>query len=205
MRYVAEVGIVVLMAAILLTGCDRVGTAHVELTNPQAFLMPASPIRIDPAVPVSANESRRSYTWDGMDVVQRIEVSGWVKIVPDFAGPLRMPPGPEVHLPENVLRAWRERRSYYALVEIVDARLDPLTREATREDVRSALGEPLGAERWHPRDAREPPDRWDRWLYPSNRHVPYGSTLLVCFDADGRVADLGWTNEGRLPVPGEDE
>lgn len=66
-----------------VAGCDRSGVAYVDIENTQGWLMPASPIEIDPAVQVYKNEVRI----DGMDVRQHIKISGPIKIVPSDTAP----------------------------------------------------------------------------------------------------------------------
>jgi len=86
-------------------------------------------------------------------------------------------------------RAWASSQSYYALLEILDAHLDPWTDAADRATVRRFLGAPIDSPDGYPNAGP------NLWVYPSSRRVPWAHILLVDFDADGRVLSLDWVSE----------
>lgn len=93
-------------------------------------------------------------------------------------------------VPANVERNWREHGSYYALLEIVDAHIDPFNhRNVSRADVRKYLGDGIDDRDGYPNAGP------NFWVYPSSRRVPYGSYLLVYFDDSGHVEEIGWASE----------
>ena len=89
----------------------------------------------------------------------------------------------------QVMQAWRQHRSYYALVEILDTCINPWGDPATKAQVRKILG-PGG----------EGPDAYpglgaNTWLYTSTRKVPYGSYCFISFGDDDKVKDVSWASE----------
>ena len=91
---------------------------------------------------------------------------------------------------DEVLARWLKDNSYYALVEIVDAYIDPQYSSAvSKARVRELLGPGM--------DRREdyPGASENRWIYPSSRHVPYGSYLIIEFNEAGNVRFLEWASE----------
>ena len=89
----------------------------------------------------------------------------------------------------EVFKAWRTTQSYYALSEIVDAYIDPRTREVTKLDVERLLGpgddDPEGYPNAGPR----------LWVYYSSRRGMNAYILLVAFDEKDRVTHINWAAE----------
>lgn len=93
-------------------------------------------------------------------------------------------------IPAVVDDNWREHRSYYALLEIVDEHIDPRAHHnVSKADVRKYLGQGIDDPDGYPNAGP------DFWVYPSSRRVPYGHYLLVYFDNTGHVAEIGWASE----------
>jgi hypothetical protein len=89
----------------------------------------------------------------------------------------------------RVLELWRAHGSYYALLEIVEARLEPGRGTMRREDV----VELLGTQRI---DADYPNSRRGGFLvWTSNRLLPTGSRLIVRFDRRGVAQSYEWVSE----------
>ena len=89
----------------------------------------------------------------------------------------------------DVMQAWHEHRSYYALIEILDTHINPWGKPATKAQVRDILG-PGG----------EGPDAYpglgpNTWVYTSSRKVPYGSYCFITFGDDGKVKEIDWASE----------
>ena len=91
-------------------------------------------------------------------------------------------------VPQTTSLAWRKHQSYYALLEIIDAHLDPNYHEATKADVKTFLGEGID-------DGLYPNSGPDMWVYTSTRHVPHGTYLLISFDKHGVVKEIDWADE----------
>jgi hypothetical protein len=87
----------------------------------------------------------------------------------------------------GVLESWRSERSYYALVEIVDAYIDPSVHRATKQQVEELLGSQ--------RDDGHPGASPDCWIYSSSRRIPRGSYLCIYFDDRGLVRQIEWISE----------
>ena len=87
----------------------------------------------------------------------------------------------------GVLQSWAEQRSYYALVEIVDAFIDPTVHRATKQQVEELLG--------GQRDDGHPGASSDCWIYSSRRHVPRESCLCIYFDERSVVKKVDWISE----------
>jgi hypothetical protein len=102
----------------------------------------------------------------------------------------------ETTVSDEVLHAWTQYRSYYALIEILDTYLNPENiTEATKEEVREYLGEP-GRYFVDP-NFGEPAFEGNSWMYSSRRRVPIGSYLLIGFDDDGTTnpEKIYWVSE----------
>jgi hypothetical protein len=93
----------------------------------------------------------------------------------------------------SVHEAWRQHKSHYALLELVDAYLLNPRRPARREDVRRILGEPvcIGG----PRDDCYPNLTVNDWLYNSERRVQRDGYVFVRFGVDGIVESVEFTSE----------
>jgi hypothetical protein len=81
---------------------------------------------------------------------------------------------------------WQKGRSYYTLMEIVDAHIDPRQYKASKAEVRHLLGDP---EEGYPNAGP------DFWVYSSSRHIPYGSYLCIYFDEQETVRKIDWVSE----------
>ena len=93
-------------------------------------------------------------------------------------------------VPPAVYDAWHKGRSYYALLQIVDAHIDPDNyNTATKEDVRKHLGEPIDDPELYPNAGP------DYWVYISSRRGPNGSYLIIEFDSQGKVKGIDWVSE----------
>jgi hypothetical protein len=86
-----------------------------------------------------------------------------------------------------VLQSWASERSYYALVEIVDAFIDPTVHRATKQQVEELLGSQ--------RDEGHPGASPDCWIYSSSRRVRRESCLCIYFDERGTVKEVDWISE----------
>ena len=88
---------------------------------------------------------------------------------------------------QDVYRRWKEGRSYYALVELVDAHLvyGPTQPRTTRCDVLLYLGTP----NWVA--TRQHPD--DEWGYEGRgRHIPYADKVIFTFNRKDELIDICW-------------
>ena len=93
-------------------------------------------------------------------------------------------------MPRDVYQAWREKDSYYALLEIVDAHIDPSVHpRVSKADVRKYLGPAVDSPDLYPNAGP------DLWVYSSSRRVPFGSYLFVEFDKAGFVKEIIWGSE----------
>ncbi|HEX5000635.1 MAG TPA: hypothetical protein VFY29_20595 [Terriglobia bacterium] len=105
--------------------------------------------------------------------------------------------GSEDPVPESTYMRWRERRSYYAILEILDAHINPCpdespcrtlpARRATKADVARLLGSD--------RDDGYPNAGPDMWVYPSDRRIGVGHYLMITFDRQGMVDGVGSASE----------
>ena len=86
-------------------------------------------------------------------------------------------------------RAWARSQSYYALLELLDAHLDPRDHTVNRTTVRRFLGVPIDSPDGYPNAGP------DLWVYPASRRVGWEHILLVSFGANGRVRSLDWASE----------
>jgi len=89
----------------------------------------------------------------------------------------------------EVFQRWARDHSYYALLEIVDAFIDPRSHHATKADVRKYLGKGYDDTGAYPNSGP------NRWVYTSSRLVPYGSYLLIEFDDHQSVKAIDWVSE----------
>jgi len=89
----------------------------------------------------------------------------------------------------EVFQRWEKSRSYYALLELVDAYIDPLSNKASKSDVEKYLGPGIDTPDHHPNAGP------NMWVYPSIRRVPHGSYLIIEFDDQGMVQRIGWVSE----------
>jgi hypothetical protein len=89
---------------------------------------------------------------------------------------------------EAVFIAWRENRSYYALLEILDAYIDPSFHKATKSDVIKYIGEGSDIDIFGKKNEIQ-------WYYTSHRR-PNGSVrLIITFNDDDIVTDIQWASE----------
>lgn len=122
--------------------------------------------------------------------VYQLPGQGWREGEPPAYGVWRLCPKEDAFTPApDVSRRWRERRDYYALLEIVDAYIDPFNHKAAKADVLKHLGRGC-----------DTPDSYPNagpriWVYPSSRRVPYGSYLVIEFDEDDMVKHIEWASE----------
>lgn len=88
----------------------------------------------------------------------------------------------------DVSRRWHDQRSYYALVEIIDAHLDPQFHRVSKQEVLTNLGTP----NWGTINQ----DTNLVWAYQgSGRHIPQGDKVLFNFDTNGVLTSLDWISE----------
>src|SRR5262249_30744815 len=93
-------------------------------------------------------------------------------------------PGPEV------IRRWKQNGDYYALLEIVDACIDPLSgKKVSKADVRKYLGHGCETRNCYPGAGPK------MWVYSSLRRVPYDSYLMIEFNDQDMVKNVGWASE----------
>ena len=93
------------------------------------------------------------------------------------------------HHREYVMNVWRNHRSYYALLEIVEGRLQDGLKKMRREDVIDLLGSKNI-------DWDYPHSRRDGFLvWGSSRSLPMGSYLVVQFDKRGMAESYDWVSE----------
>ncbi len=89
----------------------------------------------------------------------------------------------------EVFQRWTKDHSYYALLEIVDAYIDPRTHKATKADVRRYIGKGDDTKGYYPNSGP------NLWVFPSSRRVPYGSYLIIEFDSHQKVKKVDWVSE----------
>lgn len=114
--------------------------------------------------------------WHSLFLVVGIALCGCAQKQGEFTG-----------VPKSVLKSWHSERSYYALVEIVDAYIDPSFHQATKQRVEELLG--------NRRDDGHPGASPDCWIYSSSRRVPHGSYLCIYFDERDVVRKIDWISE----------
>ncbi len=91
---------------------------------------------------------------------------------------------------EGAGRRWRATGDYYALLELVDTRIDPAWNgKVSKADVVKYLGEGIQNPEGYPNAGP------NLWVYSSRRPVPAGSYLYVAFTADGFVKAVSWGSE----------
>jgi hypothetical protein len=89
----------------------------------------------------------------------------------------------------RVIEDWQKHGSYYALLEIVEGRIEPGLGELDAKQVIELLGT-------RHIDPDYPNARRDNFLvWSSNRLVPEGAHLVVRFDADGIARSADWVSE----------
>lgn len=85
-----------------------------------------------------------------------------------------------------VLTRWRDTRSYYDLLEIVEGIIEPGIGSLRRTDIERLLG----------KGDPDYPNSHGRLLhYAGDRRIPEGSHVLIEFDEKGIVKDVGWVSE----------
>jgi hypothetical protein len=89
----------------------------------------------------------------------------------------------------EVFHKWNEHQDYYALLEIVDAYIDPFNHKATKADVLKYLGQGCDSPEGYPNAGPK------TWVYFSSRRVPYGAILIIDFDDHDVVTEIGWVSE----------
>ena len=87
----------------------------------------------------------------------------------------------------EVFRKWKGDGDYYALLEIVDAYIDPFSHKATKADVLKYIGKKY--------DPDYPNAGPKMLIFPSSRRIGYGSYLVVYFDDYDNVREIGWVSE----------
>jgi len=87
----------------------------------------------------------------------------------------------------EVFATWRAFHDYYALLEIVDAYIDPFCNNASKADVLKYLGDT--------HDPEYPNAGPKMWVFSSVRRVPYGSYLVIRFDDNDAVKEVFWVSE----------
>ncbi len=124
----------------------------------------------------------------------------WARRSSRAPGPMEDHPAASANKPNEEITAadrYRMRGEYADLKEVVDRRFVKGT--TTREELRLWLGKggDNGAEAGGQPDANYvyPGVGKHRWVYFSKRKEPYGSILLVEFDAQDRVSDFFWVSE----------
>jgi hypothetical protein len=97
---------------------------------------------------------------------------------------------PNAPAPE-VFRKWKEHHDYYALLEIVDAYIDPNLHEASKADVLKYLGHGIDTPDDYPNAGPK------LWVYESVRRRCDGldTYLLVEFDERDIVKTIFWGSE----------
>jgi hypothetical protein len=84
------------------------------------------------------------------------------------------------------LKLWRESRSYYALLELVEGIIEPEIGRMRRKDIRELLGE----------GSPDYPGSNGRLLeFAGERQLPVGSHLIVGFDEVDVVDTIEWVSE----------
>jgi hypothetical protein len=84
------------------------------------------------------------------------------------------------------LKLWRESRSYYALLGLLEGLIEPEIGRMRRKDIRELLGD--GSPNY--------PGSKGRLLdYGSDRQLPVGSHLLIGFDENDLVDSIEWVSE----------
>jgi hypothetical protein len=90
---------------------------------------------------------------------------------------------------QRVLDDWRKHGSYYALLEIVEARIEPALGKIRMEQVIDLLGTRRV-------ELDYPNSRRDNFLvWSSSRLIPQGSCLIVRFSPDGIAQSIDWVSE----------
>lgn len=89
----------------------------------------------------------------------------------------------------EVFQRWTKDHNYYALLELVDAYIDPRMHQATKADVRRYLGNGYDDTGAYPNSGP------NLWVYPSSRRVQFGSYLIIEFDSHQRVKTVDWVSE----------
>jgi len=84
------------------------------------------------------------------------------------------------------LKMWRDSRSYYALLELVEGIIEPEIGRMRRNDIRELLGE----------GSPDYPGSNGRLLeYAGERQLPVGSHLIIGFDEKDVVDTIEWVSE----------
>lgn len=87
---------------------------------------------------------------------------------------------------EAHLALWRNNRSYYALLELVEGVIEPQLGRMRRQDIEELLG----------KGNPDYPNSNGRLLeYVGTRHIPAGAHLLVAFDEKDIVQSVEWVSE----------
>jgi hypothetical protein len=82
------------------------------------------------------------------------------------------------------LRLWRDQRSYYALLALVEGVVQPEAGRIRKQDVRELLGDAF------------PYNNNARTLhYAGHRPLPYGTHAVIVFDERDTVTDVDWVSE----------
>jgi hypothetical protein len=90
----------------------------------------------------------------------------------------------------GAVERWRATGDYDALLELVDAHIDPAWNgKVSKADVTRYLGEGIHDPDGYPNAGP------DFWVYSSRRPVPVGSYLYIAFTGDGLVKAVSWGSE----------
>jgi hypothetical protein len=89
----------------------------------------------------------------------------------------------------RVMEQWRTYRSYYALLEIVEGRLEPGLGRLTRAQVIDLLGASL-IDRDYPNSRKE-----GFLVWGASRMIPQGGYLVVRFDQRNTLRSYDWVSE----------
>ena len=84
------------------------------------------------------------------------------------------------------IREWRETRSYYALLEIVEGIIEPEIGRMRRQDVEALLGKG---------DPDYPNSNGRMLHYGGERRIPYASHVLIIFDDKDVTQGTEWVSE----------
>jgi len=82
------------------------------------------------------------------------------------------------------LRLWRDQRSYYALLELIEGVIQPEVGLIRKQDVRELLG-----------DAPTYNENARTLEYAGERPLPYGSHAVIEFDERDTVETVEWVSE----------
>jgi hypothetical protein len=82
------------------------------------------------------------------------------------------------------LRLWRDEKSYYALLEVVEGIVQPELGRLRRQDVTELLG-----------DAEQYNRTAGTLEYAGNRSLPYGTHAVIEFDERDIVTAVEWVSE----------